>query len=115
VKTPTVELGGTSYVVIEREEYERLRTLAKAATLPSLPEADAEGNVPAVPFARATLARGIIRDRARAGLTQAKLAALAGIRTETLCRLERGRHTPSVETVRRLDRVLKKAMAKGPR
>jgi DNA-binding XRE family transcriptional regulator len=80
-----------------------------------MPEADAEGNVPAVAFGRATLARGIIRDRARAGLTQAELASLAGIRTETLCRLERGRHTPSVETVRRLDRVLKKALAKGPR
>jgi DNA-binding XRE family transcriptional regulator len=88
------------------------KTLAKAATLPALPEADAEVNVPAVAFGRATLARGIIRDRAKAGLPQAELASLAGIRTETLCRLERGRHTPSIETVRRIDRALKKALGR---
>jgi DNA-binding XRE family transcriptional regulator len=71
--------------------------------------------VPAIPFARATLARGIIRDRARAGLTQAELAARAGLRTETVCRIERGRHTPSVETIQCLDRALKKALGGGRR
>ena len=99
----------------DRGEHVRRRTLAKAATLSALPEADSEGNVPAVAFGRATLAREIIRDRARAGLTQAELASQAGIRAETLCRLERGRHTPSVETIRRIDRVLKKALAQGKR
>ena len=111
MSTPTLELDGKTYVVIEREEFDRLRTLAKAAELPPVPEADGEGNVPAVAFGRATLARGILRDRARAGLTQAELAARAGIRPETLCRLERGRHTPSVETVGRIDRALKKALS----
>ena len=115
MKTPTIELDGKAYVVIEREEYERLRTLAKAAALPALPEPDANGKVPAVAFARATLARGIIRDRAEAGLTQAERAAMAGLRTETICRVERRRHTPSAETIRRIDRVLAKALRKtGP-
>jgi len=73
--------------------------------------ADAAGNVPAVAFARATLARGIIRDRARAGLSQAELARRAGIRPETVCRIERGRHTPSVATIQRIDRAIRKALA----
>ena len=78
--------------------------------LPPLPEPDAEGNVPAVAFARATLVREIIRDRARAGLTQAELAERAGVRTETICRIERGRHTPSLATVQRIDRALRAAL-----
>jgi DNA-binding XRE family transcriptional regulator len=113
MRTPTVELSGKTYVIVERGEYERLRTLAKAAVLPPLPKPDAEGNVPAVPFARAALARGIIRDRAAAGLSQAELAARSGLRTETVCRVERGRHTPSVVTIQSIDRALKKALAQS--
>jgi DNA-binding XRE family transcriptional regulator len=117
MKAPTIHLSGKTYVIVERGEYERLKTLAKAAALPAMPQADAEGNVPAVQFARATLARSIIRDRALAGLTQTELAAKAGLRTETICRVERGRHTPSVETVQQIDRALKKALSgarRGP-
>jgi hypothetical protein len=44
-----INLNGTEYVVLELAEYERLTTLAKAADLPPLPEADENGNVPAVP------------------------------------------------------------------
>jgi DNA-binding XRE family transcriptional regulator len=86
-----------------------MRELAKAALLPAMPEADAEGNVPAVPFARTTIARGIIRDRVGAGLNQKELARRAGIRVETLCRIETGRHTSSVETIQRIHRALKQA------
>jgi len=74
--------------------------------LPALPKPDAEGNVPAIQFARATIARDIIRDRVAAGLSQKELARLARIRVETLCRVETGKHTPSVETVQSIDRVL---------
>jgi DNA-binding XRE family transcriptional regulator len=103
------EVKGTKFVVVERAEYERLRELAKAAVLPALPRPDADGNVPAVQFARATIARGIIRDRVAVGLSQRELARLAGIRVETLCRIETGKHTPSVETIQSIDRVLKRA------
>jgi DNA-binding XRE family transcriptional regulator len=61
---------------------------------------DADGNYPAVEYARASLARNIIRSRVQAGLTQTELAKLAGIRHETLCRLERGQHTPSAGTAK---------------
>ena len=59
----TILLEGKPYVVLPRDEYDRLTTLAKAAELPPLPQADAQGNYPAVAYSRASLARKIIRDR----------------------------------------------------
>jgi DNA-binding XRE family transcriptional regulator len=105
--TQTLCLHGKSYVVLEKSEYERLSTLAKAANLPPLPKPDRKGNYPAVEFGCATIARGIIRDRARAGLSQKQLAKLADIRVETLCRIETGRHVPSIPTVDKIDKALK--------
>ena len=104
-----IHLDGKTYVVLEREEYDRLAALAKAGELPPLPPADADGNVPAVEYARASLARKIIRDRVTAGLNQKELAQRAGIRVETLCRIETGKHTPSVATITKIDRALKQA------
>ena len=81
----------------------------KAADLPPLPAANADGNYPAVEYARASLARKIIRDRVAAGLTQRDLAERAGISFEQLGRIERGKHTPSVPTIDKIDRALKQA------
>ena len=108
-----LRLGGKDYVVIPREDYERLSGLAKAAELPPLPAPDAGGKYPAVPYARAALARNIIRARVKAGLTQTELAKLAGIRNETLCRLEGGRHTPSVPTITRIEHAIRRASKKN--
>jgi DNA-binding XRE family transcriptional regulator len=105
---PTIQLKGQTYVLLEREEYDRLATLAKAAELPELPKPDAAGTVPAVEYARASLARKIIRDRVAAGLSQKELARRAGIRVETLCRIETGKHTPSIPTIDRIDRALRR-------
>ena len=105
-----IHLAGKAYVILEREQYERLNTLAKAGELPPLPDPDARGNYPAAAYARASLARHLIRDRAEAGLSQVELAKLAGIRVETLCRIETGKHTPSVTTIEKIDRAIKKAM-----
>ena len=85
---------------------------AKAADLPPLPRPDAKGNYPAIEYGCASIARGIIRDRVKAGLNQKELAKLAGIRVETLCRIEIGRHLPSVTDVERIDEALKRALAK---
>ncbi len=104
----TIVLEGKPYVVLPRDEYDRLSTLAKAGELPPLPEPDARGNYPAVAYARASLARKLIRDRVAAGLSQRELATMAGVRVETLCRIETGKHTPSVPTVDKLDRALKR-------
>ncbi|HEV3003853.1 MAG TPA: helix-turn-helix transcriptional regulator [Pirellulales bacterium] len=113
----TLHLGDKAYVVLAREEFDRLTTLAKAAELPALPEPDADGNYPAVEYARATIARGIIRDRVATGMSQRDLARRAGIAVETLCRIETGKHTPSLPTMEKIDRALhgKRAAVAKPR
>lgn len=90
--TQTIVVDGKPYVLLPRDKYDRLTTLAKAADLPPLPEPDTEGNYPAVEYARASLARKIIRDRVAGGLTQRELAKRAGVSFEHLCRIETGKH-----------------------
>lgn len=77
-----------------------------------LPPSDAQGNYAAVEYARASLARKIIRDRVAAGFSQRELASRAGVRVETLCRIETGKHVPSVPTADKIDRALKKMARK---
>ena len=101
----TVTRGGKKYVLVEESEYQRLTQSA----MPPLPRADADGNRPAVAFARASIARGIIRDRQAAGLNQLELARRAGIRPETLNRIERAHTTPDVATLAKIDAALKKS------
>ncbi|MGO8751536.1 MAG: helix-turn-helix transcriptional regulator [Thermoguttaceae bacterium] len=106
----TILLEGKPYVVLPRDEYDRLTALAKSGELPPLPQPDAQGNYPAVEYARASLARKIIRDRVAVGLSQRDLAARAGVLVETLCRVETGKHIPSIPTIDKLDRALKQAV-----
>jgi ribosome-binding protein aMBF1 (putative translation factor) len=82
---------------------------ALSDNLPALPAADANGHYPALEFAYASLARTIITRRRAAGWSQAELAAKAGVRTETINRLESARHSPNVRTVERIDAALKRA------
>ncbi len=113
--TTNIHLNGRKYVILEREEYDRLTTLAKASTLPPLPPPDKHGRYPAVEYCRASLARDIIKDRVAAGLTQRELAKRAGISVETLCRIETGKNTPSVPTIDKIDRVLRAALGESKR
>lgn len=76
---------------------------------PALPEADADGNRPADAYAAISQARGILRARRKLGLSQAELARRAGIRPETLNRIEQGRNKPSVPTIAKIDRALREA------
>lgn len=99
----TLHLDGREYVVMPRAEFDRLQGLAN---LPPLPKPDKHGTMPAVAFARASLARKIIRARIEAGLTQKDLAKAAGIRVETLCRIETGKHTASPATAEKIGRAL---------
>jgi ribosome-binding protein aMBF1 (putative translation factor) len=104
-----VRLGGEDYVILPSKEFERLTGLAKVAQMPPLPQQDEKGNYPAIEYLRASIARSVIRDRVALDLTQRELARLAGIRVETLCRIETGRHTASTGTIDKLDRALKRA------
>ena len=86
------------------------RTMSKA--MPPLPKPDANGHFPAIEYTRISLARSIIRERTALGLTQQQLAKLAGVREETLSRLESGKHSPTVRTVEKIERALQKAAKK---
>lgn len=106
----TITRNGRRYVLVPEAEYRRMdRREDSEAGMPPLPEADADGNRPAVVFARVTIARRIIRDRRAAGLTQAELAKRAGVREETINRLEKARHIPNDATFAKIDRALKAA------
>jgi ribosome-binding protein aMBF1 (putative translation factor) len=106
----SVTLAGERFVLVPEREYRRLQQAVQAGE-PLLPPPDAQGNYPAVATLRAMLARDIVRQRRALGLTQAELARRAGIRVETLNRLEQGKHSPSTATVDKIDRALKAAEA----
>jgi ribosome-binding protein aMBF1 (putative translation factor) len=108
-KPNLIQIDGRDYVLVPRDEYERLTKLAKVGEMPSLPKADAAGNYPAVEYLRASIARNIVGDRVRAGLSQRELARVAGVCVETLCRIETGKHTASTATIDKLDRALTRA------
>lgn len=95
-----VELDGVRYVIVRESIFEYLCEKAgidqrdEAASAPPLE--------PALGLDRATLAEKLVRQRQAAGLSQVELARRAGVRPETLNRIERGRTTPDFATVRKL-------------
>ena len=104
----SVTLAGQRFVIVPEGEYRRLRE-AVDEFMPELPPADARGCYPAVETTWVLLARDIVRHRRALGLSQAELARRAGIRPETLNRLENGKHSPSLSTVDKIDRALRDA------
>jgi len=104
-KRPTVdcrklELDGIRYVVVRESLFEWLcqRARIQCGRAPSQEEPLA----PALDLDRASLAEKLVRRRAAAGLSQVELARRAGVRPETLNRIERARTTPDFATVRKL-------------
>jgi DNA-binding XRE family transcriptional regulator len=99
-----VNIEGKELVVLSRAEFDVL--MEKAGVMPSLPKVARDGSVPAIEFARADVAREVVRRRISAGLSQQELAKRVGVRPETISRLEAGKHLPRTETMERIDRVL---------
>ena len=108
-------VNGKRVVQMDEAEFDRL--LRKADEWePTLPLPDADGNYPAVEYACLSLAIDLIRHRRRLGLGQAELAKLAGIRLETLRRIEEGVRRPaSVRTIDKIEQALKTAEARQSR
>jgi DNA-binding XRE family transcriptional regulator len=104
---PTLVVGMRKCKMVIMKTNEQTIALT-GETEPKLPLPDAQGNYPAVEALRVVLARKISRRRRAAGLSQVELAKRAGIRPETLNRLEQGKHTPTVETINKIDRALTK-------
>jgi ribosome-binding protein aMBF1 (putative translation factor) len=107
----TLRMDGKEYAVVPLAEYRRLlsrqgNVLDDEGDLPRMPPRRANGDYPAVQAARVSIARDIIRSRRAAGLSQAELARRAGIRVETLNRIERAKVTPDAATVEKIEKAL---------
>ena len=94
-----LELDGVRYAVL-RESV--LRRLAKKAgvVIPAIEGASA--GVDELSMDDEALAKRLVARRKGVGLTQADLARRAGVRVETLNRIERGKSTPDFATIRKL-------------
>lgn len=114
-----LRIDGKRFILIPETEYERLLHEAREAVpeddLPALPKPDKDGNYPALEYARISLARDLIRRRKGLGLTQSELARTAGIRQETLSRIETGKHTPTVRIVEKIMHAIKRREQKRRR
>ena len=110
IGSQSIEVEGKRFVLLPEVEYERLchaaGEAADDAALPALPKPDKRGRFPALQYARISLARDLIRDRRGVGLSQQELARLAGVRQETISRIETGRHTASPKTIDKVMRAI---------
>jgi DNA-binding XRE family transcriptional regulator len=110
LKAQRTTVDGKRVVILDEAEFDRL--LVKADEFePLMPEPNADGTYPALDALRADLALRIIRHRRKAGLTQADLARRAGIRPESLNRIEQGRVDPSIRTLEKIDKALNDVIA----
>ncbi len=102
-----ITLGGVEYVVVRAARFDAL--CAAAARAPTGPDATESLS----PWAgqRQTIARRLMIRRKRLGLSQAELARRAGVRAETLNRIERGKVDPDFATIRKLAVALRPAAA----
>jgi ribosome-binding protein aMBF1 (putative translation factor) len=101
----TISIANDELVVLSRKDFDRL--MEKAGMLPSRPRPDARGNVDARAAIDVSIARDLVTDRIRRGWTQTELARRAGVRLETISRIESGKHIPRQETLLKLDRALR--------
>lgn len=106
----SLDIRGKRFVLIPESEYRRL-TRRFVPTLPRMPRISPDGTYPAGRAMRTMMARKIIAARNAVGLSQAALARNAGIRVETLNRLEKGKHTPDLATMAKINKALDRAGA----
>jgi DNA-binding XRE family transcriptional regulator len=82
--------------------------IAKPGKALKMPPPLADGNF-TLEHVRISLANKMIAARKAAGLTQAQLAKLAGVRVETISRLENGVNMPGIRTFDKIDRAINRA------
>jgi ribosome-binding protein aMBF1 (putative translation factor) len=103
-----VTVKGRRLVLLNEADYEALLHKASVEE-PDMPTPDADGNYPALAALDVLQARDILRARRKLGLSQVELARRAGVRPETLNRIEHGRNVASVPTIAKIERALQKA------
>jgi ribosome-binding protein aMBF1 (putative translation factor) len=99
----TLTLAGERFVVLPEAEFLRI---AGELPEPELPPLNERGNYPALESMRAIMGRDLIRSRRALGWSQAELARRAGIRAETLNRIEQAKRSPSLSTFDKVHRAL---------
>jgi len=95
-------------VLVPRREYERLARFAAEASVPPMPKPDQRELFPAIESCRVLTARDLASRRSALGLTRAELAAIAGVRTSTVERVESGQHATTQRTLTKLEAALKR-------
>lgn len=95
-----VELDGIRYVILRESVFDRL--CQQAGIGQERVAADEQALSPGFDMDRVSLAEKLVRRRRASGLSQVELARRAGVRPETLNRIERGHTTPDFATVRKL-------------
>ncbi len=105
----TLTISGKRFAVIPLRDFEALQKRAAAQMLPKLPDPLANGNYPAAETIRVIYARRLIQERESAGLSQSELARRAGLRPETINRLEKGKHSPDTATLAKITKALRAA------
>ena len=106
-----VELDGVRYVIVRESVFD---WLCRTAGVDEPAAADEEDSGKAgIDLDRTSLAEKLVRRRRACGLSQAELARRAGIRAETLNRIERGHTTPDFATVRKLVVAMNAAEQEG--
>lgn len=119
IRAHKIDVDGARLVVMREADYETLcRAAGRAADddgLPAFPKPEKDGTVPAVEYARVSIARDLIRARRETGLSQQELASLAGVRQETLSRIETAKHSASPGTIGKITRALEKAVGSRKR
>lgn len=90
------------------QEYQELVARAHGVEMPPHPAPDKKGRRSAVEFGKASIAREVTTRRIEAGWTQEQLARNAGVRAETVCRIEGAKHHPQQATLAKIEQALAK-------
>jgi ribosome-binding protein aMBF1 (putative translation factor) len=101
----TITRNGRRFVEMPLEEYKHW----KSTLLPPIPPVDSDGTTNAIDFARASIARRLMTERHKAGLSQQQLSRLARVRQETISRIESGKQTATVRIIDKLDKAIQAA------
>jgi DNA-binding XRE family transcriptional regulator len=97
-----IQFAGVRLAVVEERLLQALCRRARVAPAPMPADAPPRSGSDEGQFDGRRLAQRLVQRRKRASLTQVELARRAGIRVETLNRIERGKTEPDFATIRKL-------------